>query len=192
MALKFNQNERGAWVAEFEVTQDFNLHVERSESGYFFVNQRTTPEGLYDSIKGALFNYGDPVVDFDFTGVIYPKYIQVVSKVEPTYAEVTLADGSKVESTKTFELHIGEEYLWRYVSPNVTSETMTFKYVEGMTWGEWCDSKYNTINIFPFNDGDYVGNQPTAAAAWVSTSNFEQVRANDTITSATYEMQYAG
>lgn len=97
MALKFNQNEQGAWVAEFEVTRDFNLHIEREEGGgYLYVNQRTTPEGLYDGIKGASFNAPDPVVDFDFTGVIYPKYIQVVSKVEPTYAEVTLADGSTI------------------------------------------------------------------------------------------------
>jgi hypothetical protein len=88
MALKFT-NVGENWVAEFSVTDDFNLHIEREESGYLIVNQRTTAEGKYDSIRDGSFNYGDPVVDIDFTGVIYPKYIQVISKVEPTYAEVT-------------------------------------------------------------------------------------------------------
>ena len=62
------------------------------------MNQRTTAEGKYDSIRDGSFNYGDPVVDIDFTGVIYPKYIQVISKVEPTYAEVT--SNGEVEQIK--------------------------------------------------------------------------------------------
>ena len=80
------------YVAEFEATGNFNLHIERNESGFLFVNQRTTSSGAYDSVKGASFNYGDPVVDIDFVGVIYPKYIQVVSKVMPTMAAVTFAE----------------------------------------------------------------------------------------------------
>lgn len=77
------------YVAEFEATTDFNLHIERNESGFLFVNQRTTSSGAYDSVKGASFNYGDAVVDMDFVGTIYPKYIQIVSKVKPTMAIVT-------------------------------------------------------------------------------------------------------
>lgn len=80
------------YVAEFEATTDFNLHIERNESGFLFVNQRTTSSGAYDSVKGASFNYGDTVVDMDFAGDIYPKYIQVVSKVLPSMAEVTFAE----------------------------------------------------------------------------------------------------
>jgi hypothetical protein len=86
--LTFNQ-VGDKYVAEFEATTDFNLHIERNESGFLYVNQRTTSSGAYDSIKGASFNYGDAVVDMDFTGAIYPKYIQVVSKVMPTLAVVT-------------------------------------------------------------------------------------------------------
>lgn len=86
--LTFNQ-VGDKYVAEFEATTDFNLHIERNESGFLFVNQRITSSGAYDSIKGASFNYGDAVVDMDFTGAIYPKYIQVVSKVMPTLAVVT-------------------------------------------------------------------------------------------------------
>lgn len=91
------------YVAEFEVTSDFNLHIERDvkEGGFLFVNQRTSKEGQYDSVRGASFNYGDPVVDIDFTGMIYPKYIQVVSKVLPTMAVVTVGEGGEVGYSET-------------------------------------------------------------------------------------------
>ena len=131
MALKFTQvGEK--WVAYFSVTDDFNLHIEREESGYLIVNQRTTAEGKYDSIRDGSFNYGDPVVDIDFTGVIYPKYIQVISKVEPTYAEVT-SNGyvEQVGGTKKVIIEAG-------------GEAREFEYEDGMTWGEWVDSKYSS------------------------------------------------
>lgn len=84
------------YVAEFEAESDFNLHIERNESGFLFVNQRTTASGKYDSIRGgASFNYGDPVVDVDFTSVVYPKWVQVVSKVEPIRAEVNFAKSTE-------------------------------------------------------------------------------------------------
>lgn len=89
MELIFTNCQPGLWISEFEVTQDFNLHIERVDSGYLYIKQRSTPKGLFDNIKGASFDHADPVVDVDFVGTIYPKYIQIVSKVEPTYAEVT-------------------------------------------------------------------------------------------------------
>ena len=134
MALKFT-NVGENWVAEFSVTDDFNLHIEREESGYLIVNQRTTAEGKYDSIRDGSFNYGDPVVDIDFTGVIYPKYIQVISKVEPTYAEVT----SNGEVKQAGGIKKSSFYL--------NGEHKKYDYEEGMTWGEWIDSPYNDGNF---------------------------------------------
>ena len=84
------------YVAEFMATADFNLHIERNERGFLIFNQRTTASGKYDRIKGTSFNDGDPVVDVDFVGSIYPKYIQVVSKVMPTMAVVTASEGGEV------------------------------------------------------------------------------------------------
>ena len=91
MNLQFTQ-VGNKYVAEFEAQSNFNLHIEREDYGYLHVNQRTTSAGEYDSVKGASFNHGDRVVDIDFIGTIYPKYIQVVSKVMPTMAEVTFAE----------------------------------------------------------------------------------------------------
>lgn len=77
------------YVAEIQVTADFNLHIEREERGFIFVEQKTVEDGAYDSIKGLNMTYVDPVIDMDFTGVIYPKWIRIVSKVMPTKAVLT-------------------------------------------------------------------------------------------------------
>lgn len=52
MELQFvKQGSR--YIAEFQTTGDFNLHIEREESGYLYVNQRTPETGKYDSVKGG-------------------------------------------------------------------------------------------------------------------------------------------
>lgn len=150
MVLKFT-NVGENWVAEFSVTDDFNLHIEREESGYLIVNQRTTAEGKYDSIRDGSFNYGDPVVDIDFTGVIYPKYIQIISKVEPTYAEVT--SNGEVEQIGGG----GFEFTVSY--PGMGVEPTTYSCDEGMTWREWCDSEYNTLGYI-VDDSEIIGVVP--------------------------------
>lgn len=90
MELNFIEVE-GKWVAEFEAIGNFNLHIERKESGYLYVLQDTTLDGNWDSVRGGSYNYSDPVIDVDLTAVVYPKRIQIVSKVEPTRAEVHFA-----------------------------------------------------------------------------------------------------
>lgn len=90
MELNFVK-ENNVWVAEFEATADFNLHIEREEKGSIAVYQRTTPSGEYDSVyMGGYFNREHKTIDADFVGAIYPKYIKVVSQVEVTNAELTL------------------------------------------------------------------------------------------------------
>lgn len=88
MELSFVK-EGGKYSAEFEVTADFNLHIERDTNGFLFVQQRTASSGQYDSIQGVNFAPNDIVIDIDFVGVVYPKWIKVVSEVEPTVAVVT-------------------------------------------------------------------------------------------------------
>lgn len=100
MELQFvKQGSR--YIAEFQTTGDYNLHIEREESGYLYVNQRTPDTGKYDSVNGASFNYSDKVVDVDFTCIVCPKHIQVVSKVLPTMAIVTAAEGGEVGYSDT-------------------------------------------------------------------------------------------
>lgn len=183
MALKFT-NVGENWVAEFSVTDDFNLHIERKESGYLIVNQRTTAEGKYDSIRDGSFNYGDPVVDIDFTGVIYPKYIQVISKVEPTYAEVTSnGEVEQMGGTKKVVIKVG-------------GEAQEFEYEDGMTWEEWVDSEYNIAGFSTYQDdyGSYVG--PGIPYCLVSIdedgNQGPTVLPTDTISPITYSTRFMG
>ena len=84
------------WVSSFEATSDFNLHIERNKGGFLFVSQRTTPSGEYDSTKGADFSSSDLIIDYDFSALVYPKFIKVVCEVEPTFAEV-ISNGEVTE-----------------------------------------------------------------------------------------------
>ena len=89
MELTFGKE--GNWyVSEFEVTSDFNLHIEKEPKGDFYLYQRTS--GLkYDLIKNFGYNKGgDNIIDVDFTALIYPKWIKVKSAVKPTVAVVTV------------------------------------------------------------------------------------------------------
>lgn len=90
MDLIFTKSETGkSWVAEFEATADFNLHIERDKGGNLMLYQRTSGGG-WDIVN----DFANPrfgAIDYDCAALIYPKFIKVVSEVEPTYAAVTSA-----------------------------------------------------------------------------------------------------
>ena len=79
------------FVAQFEAISDFNLHLERDAAGTIYMQMKSTVEGEYDSIHGFDISDADKVVDYDFTALVYPKYIRIVSEVEPTACIVTFA-----------------------------------------------------------------------------------------------------
>ena len=80
-----------AWVSEFEVTADFNLHIERKKGGRFLVYQKSVADGEYDIVDGLRKDHKD-VIDMDFVALVYPKWIKVVSEAEVTRA-VVLPEG---------------------------------------------------------------------------------------------------
>lgn len=88
MELQFTQTEKGFYVAEFEATADFNLHVERKAIGQVLMYQ-STGTGDYALVEGVNQLEGKTVFDYDFTALIYPKRIKIVSMSEPTYAVIT-------------------------------------------------------------------------------------------------------
>lgn len=90
MDLTFTQ-QGNSFVAEFEATADFNLHIEREESGYVEVYQKTAGE-KYAHVKGVPIQLRYQLtIDETFVGVVYPKMIKVVSATEPSLAVVTFA-----------------------------------------------------------------------------------------------------
>ena len=76
------------WVAEFKVESDFNLHVEKGV-GNISISQSSVEGGAYDYVKQLSNAPLDKVVDIDFVGVIYPKYIKIECATLPTLAIVT-------------------------------------------------------------------------------------------------------
>lgn len=105
MELKFNKNG-DAWVAEFEATDKFNLHMEGLLLGSFSILQRTAG-GKYTHVRDIpTYPRFDKVFDYDFNALVYPKFIKIVSETEPTYAEV-VSDGEITEiKSQTKEVEI--------------------------------------------------------------------------------------
>ena len=83
------------YVAEFEVNADFNLHIEKSRSGYLYMRQRST-SGKWDSVRNFQVAENDYTVDYDFTALVYPKQIRLVSEYTPTMCALT-SDGDVIE-----------------------------------------------------------------------------------------------
>lgn len=95
MEINFFQNGN-YYVAEFEVKTDFNLHIERDSGRKLYIYQCTSGGGDYALVNDFCNNNNQNVIDIDFTALVYPKRIKIVSDAEPTYATV-VTDGEVTE-----------------------------------------------------------------------------------------------
>lgn len=118
MNLTFNKIN-DVFVSEFSVTSDFNLHIERSKGGSFTIFQRSSDGGNYGEVYYQEKLDKIKVIDYDFSALIYPKYIKIVSESEPTYAAIT-TDGEvteiKAQSTMEYFLAQDAQQLKPYLS----------------------------------------------------------------------------
>lgn len=87
MEIQFT-NIDNLWVAEFEVTKDFNLHLERDTEGRLDIYQRTAG-GDYEYIYDIGYLNRRTVYDNDFQALVYPKWIKIKSAVKPLVATIT-------------------------------------------------------------------------------------------------------
>lgn len=88
MELVFNK-QGNKYVAEFEVNNDFNLHIKKPEGGSLLMMQRGISEGNYDIVNSVKMAYGDTVLDVDVTALVYPKYLKLESSTENISGIVT-------------------------------------------------------------------------------------------------------
>lgn len=77
------------WVAEFEATGKFNLHIERKKRGSLALFQKSVADGEYAS-ESVWSDSAEAVVDKDFSAEIYPKYFKVTSGSEVVNGVVTM------------------------------------------------------------------------------------------------------
>lgn len=110
MTLTFTQ-ENGLYVAEFEATAPFSIHLERPRGGFINMLQRSVDSGTFVAVKNFNPNYNaTQVIDADCgQGAVYPKWIRLESAVEPSVAEVTFESessggGAGTESTMKYYL----------------------------------------------------------------------------------------
>lgn len=108
MTLTFTQ-ENGLYVAEFEATAPFSIHLERPNGGFINMLQRSVDSGTFVAVKNFNPNYNaTQVIDADCgQGAVYPKWIRLESAVEPSVAEVTFESessggGAGTESTMEY------------------------------------------------------------------------------------------
>ena len=80
-----------AYEAVFEVTADFNIHIERPSGGRFLVYQKTAEAPEFDIVDGVGYRDYKAVIDMDMTALVYPKTIRIISQSEPTVGLVTFA-----------------------------------------------------------------------------------------------------
>lgn len=90
MDLNFTKTSEG-WVSTFQVEADFNLHIEMPELGVIKGYQRGCEEGEYDEFLHINY-YDSKTIDYDITALVYPKWIKIVTKQEPTKAVVTSSE----------------------------------------------------------------------------------------------------
>lgn len=88
MQLEFKK-QNGLYEVEFEVTGNFNLHLERKNYGRIELYQKTSSETNYTSSPSYSTN-GDAVINLDFSMGIYPKFVKIISYTEMEKAIVTM------------------------------------------------------------------------------------------------------
>lgn len=149
MNLNFTLQE-GKYVSEFQITKDFNLHIELPYSAPMFIYQRTAGTE-YEKIN-AFESDIQKIVDVDMCALVYPKYLKIVSEVEPTYAEV-ISDGEITEiKSQSKEVEI--------VANGTTDITPDagYSYLSDVTVkvnvpqeGETQELKRNDVNFFDYD-----------------------------------------
>lgn len=94
MELNFTK-AGGLYVAEFTVTADFNLHIEKP-NGALFIEQSSVEGAEYAPVKDFKLGINNQVIDEGYSALVYPMYIRVKSATMPTKAYV-LSQGEVVE-----------------------------------------------------------------------------------------------
>lgn len=140
------ENVDNLWVAEFEVKGDFNIHLERDAEGRLNIYQRTAGE-KYELM------YGRTVYDCDFTSLVYPKAIKIVSSVNPMLAVVTAASGNDEDITVSngiIEYHF--EIPMEGIEPSGRFDDM---WLENEVSGDYTDIYNKIYKVYSENADEY-------------------------------------
>ena len=79
--LTFTKNAGGLYEATATVNGDFNIHIERAQSGSISINVSTVEDAEYQNVFGRA--QAGLTFDKDFRAAVYPKYVQILSSSVP-------------------------------------------------------------------------------------------------------------
>lgn len=85
MTLTFTDSGNGYYVASATVEKDFNLHLEFGQASYIQVYKST----IYGKQKALWYSDTESVFDEDFSNVVYPKYLEIRTTLEPFEGTIT-------------------------------------------------------------------------------------------------------
>lgn len=172
------ENVDNLWVAEFEVKSDFNIHLERDAEGRLNIYQRTAGE-KYELMYGTGFLDRKTVYDCDFTSLVYPKSIKIVSAVNPTLTVVTAASGNDDDITVSNGLL---EY--HFEIPMKEDENIFTGGYSGSLEGDFSDF-LNKVSALCDANGGVVSEEVWAEKANVTVNQYR-------VTGAPYGMNHDG
>lgn len=84
--LTFTLQNDGFYTAEFKAEGDFALHIERNQPDTIMMLQKSMENANYAVVDDSLGN--GLVIDADIRGFIAPKWIQLKTRTQPTYAAI--------------------------------------------------------------------------------------------------------
>lgn len=105
----------------------------------------------------------------------YQEFVNSEEYITPNICYINTTDTVMINDKITL-LEFSISYLY-----DQRLQTYTGKYVEGMTWGQWCNSKYNTDGFYITNDGDIASDKYYIKKVYNSLAG-TYVTSNDIIT----------
>lgn len=99
MELNF-KNKGGAYEAQVKVEGDFNIHVERPKTSLLKIYQKSSEEGQYASESSWGSSKEPKVIDEDFSMLVYPKVVKIVSGAPVEKASVDCKEGVAVVTSR--------------------------------------------------------------------------------------------
>lgn len=171
MTLTFTQ-ENGLYVAEFEATAPFSIHLERPRGGFINMLQRSVDSGTFVAVKNFNPNYNaTQVIDADCgQGAVYPKWIRLESAVEPSVAEVTFESESSGGGAGTEQLYFaysedkGEAItLFNLVKLLHNGEMLIMTPITAYaTFGDELAAKIKAFSVLPYDEVSVDGQRLVA------------------------------
>lgn len=99
MELNF-KNKNGVYEAQVKVNGDFNVHVERPKTSLLKIYQKSSEEGQYASESSWGSSKEPKVIDEDFSMLVYPKVVKIVSGASVNKASVDCKDGVEIVTSR--------------------------------------------------------------------------------------------